>query len=158
MKKVLIAVLLALNTMAVGVAHAQIVPDSADTYTVDGYHKNGALTMLDLVTSTGLAFPAANYESVAGAGTTVADAAALAVTKHIHQTTGANGTVGWKFTTGLAIGQVEFILNTTAGVPKIYGETGSTCNGGSVDAACTLTTGIMLHVCYKTAALTYVCS
>lgn len=105
-----------------------------------------------------IVIPTSGYESVAGAGTTVADAAALSASKHIHQITGADGTVGWKFSTGLPIGQVEILLGTTAGVAKVYGESGSTCNGGATDAACTLTTGILPHICYKTAALTYICA
>lgn len=97
-------------------------------------------------------------ETVAGAGTTVTDAAALSATTGFHQITGANGTLGWKFVTATPVKSIQFLLNTTAGVPKIYGESGSTCNGGATDAACTLVTGIVLHVCVKTAALTYICS
>ena len=108
--------------------------------------------------SEGLNSPTAYEEAVAGAGTTVTDAAALSAVKHIHQLTGADGTKGWKFATGIVVGQIEILLNTTAGVPKIYGESGSTCNGGSADAACTLVTGIVAHICYKTASLTYICS
>lgn len=106
----------------------------------------------------GLNFQSSYFEAVAGAGTTVADAAALSATKPIHQLTGANGTVGWKFVTATPIGSIQILLNTTAGVPKIYGEAGSTCNGGAADAACTLVTGIGPHLCIKTAALTYICS
>ena len=97
-------------------------------------------------------------DTVAGAGTTVSDAAALSGSLYVHRLTGANGTVGWKFVTATPIGSVQFLLGTTAGVIKIYGESGSTCNGGSVDAACTLTTGILPHICIKTAALTYICA
>lgn len=106
----------------------------------------------------GLIIPTTAEEAVAGAGTTVTDAAALSVSKHLHQITGANGTVGWKFTTGLPVGSMEIFLNTTAGVPLIYGESGSTCNGGGANAACTLVTGIAPHICWKSAALTYICS
>ena len=98
------------------------------------------------------------YEAVAGAGTTVADAAALSGTKYVHQITGANGTVGWKFVTATPIGSVQILLNTTAGVAKIYGESGSTVNGGAVDAAFTALTGVKPIICIKTAALTYICS
>lgn len=98
------------------------------------------------------------YEAVAGAGTTVADAAALSGTKYVHQITGANGTVGWKFVTATPVGSVQILLNTTAGVAKIYGESGSTMNGGSADAAFTALTGIKPIICIKTAALTYICS
>lgn len=98
------------------------------------------------------------YEAVAGAGTTVSDAAALSGTKYVHQITGANGTVGWKFVTATPIGSVQILLNTTAGVAKIYGESGSTINGGSVDAAFSALTGIKPIICIKTAALTYICA
>ena len=98
------------------------------------------------------------YEAVAGAGTTVADAAALYATKYVHQITGANGTVGWKFSTSTPVGSVQILLNTTAGVAKVYGESGSTMNGGSVDAAFTALTGVKPIICIKTAALTYICS
>lgn len=100
----------------------------------------------------------ASYEVVAGAGTTVADAAALSATKIVHQITGANGTVGWKFVTATPIGSVQILLNTTAGVAKIYAESGGTVNGGSADAAFSALTGIKPIICYKTAALTYICS
>lgn len=98
------------------------------------------------------------YEAVAGAGTTVADAAALSGTKYVHQITGANGTVGWKFVTETPVGSVQILLNTTAGVAKIYGESGSTMNDGSADAAFTALTGVKPIICIKTAALTYICS
>jgi len=106
----------------------------------------------------GLNFQSTYEEAVAGAGTTVSDAAALSATKPVHQLTGANGTVGWKFVTATPIGSIQILLNTTAGVPKIYGESGSTCNGGATDAACTLVTGIGPHICWKAAALTYICA
>jgi hypothetical protein len=97
-------------------------------------------------------------DTVAGAGTTVSDAAALSSASSVHRLTGANGTVGWKFTTGVEVNDVHFLLGTTAGVIKVYGESGSTCNGGSADTACTLTTGILPHICVKTALLTYICA
>lgn len=97
-------------------------------------------------------------ETVAGAGTTVSDAAALSGTKYVHQITGANGTVGWKFVTATPVGSVQILLNTTAGVAKIYGESGSTVNGGSVDAAFSALTGVKPIICIKTAALTYLCA
>lgn len=109
------------------------------------------------VVGNGLSFPVATFEAVAGAGTTVADAAALSASDHIHQLTGANGTVGWKFATSVA-GQFEILLNTTAGVPKIYAASGGTCNGGAADAACTLVTGIVAHICYSTAVNTWICA
>ena len=116
----------------------------------------GLATFADQVSSTGLQVPVASYESVAGAGTTVSDAAALASSIHVHRLTGANGTVGWKFASATA-GQVEILLNTTAGVPKVYAVSGGTCNGGAADAACTLTTGIFAHVCYATASNAWIC-
>lgn len=119
--------------------------------------QTGLSTFANQVTLPGLNVPAANFETVAGAGTTVTDAAALSATKHIHQLTGANGTVGWKFPSATA-GQVEILLNTTAGVPKVYAVAGGTCNGGAVDAACTLVTGIVAHICYATASNAWVCS
>lgn len=101
--------------------------------------------------------PAANYESVAAAGSTVSDAQALSASAHVHRVTGADGVKGVKFAAP-GVGSVEFILNTTAGALKVYGEAGSTCNGGATDAACTLLSGIAPHICYQTAALTYICS
>ncbi|MBL0320549.1 MAG: hypothetical protein IPP74_14835 [Alphaproteobacteria bacterium] len=79
-------------------------------------------------------------------------------TKYVHQITGANGTVGWKFVTATPVGSVQILLNTTAGVAKIYGESGSTVNGGSADAAFTALTGVKPIICIKTAALTYLCA
>lgn len=104
----------------------------------------------------GLNFPSTTFETVAGAGTTVADAAALSATKHTHQITGADGVKGWKFASA-TIGQVEILLNTTAGVAKVYAVSGGTCNGGSADTACTLVTGIAPHICYATAANAWIC-
>lgn len=98
------------------------------------------------------------YESVAGAGTSVTDAAALSGTKFVHQITGANGTLGWKFVTATPVLSIQILLNTTAGVAKIYGESGSTVNGGSTDAAFSALTGIKPIICIKTAALTYICA
>jgi hypothetical protein len=118
----------------------------------------GLLTTADAINATGLQYPATSFETVAGAGTTVSDAAALAASAHVHRITGANGTVGWKFSSSLPVGSIEILLNTTAGVAKIYGESGSTVNGGSVDAAFTALTGIKPIVCFKTAALTYFCA
>lgn len=109
------------------------------------------------LTTTGLVFPAANYESVAGAGTTVADAATLTAGKNIFRLTGANGTVGWKFPTSTA-GEFKILLNTTAGVAKVYAASGGTVNGGAADAAFTALTGIKPILCYSTAADTWICS
>lgn len=111
----------------------------------------------ELVLTADILNVATNVETVAGAGTTVADAAALSATKGFHQLTGANGTVGWKFPSATA-GDVHFLLNTTAGVPKVYAVSGGTCNGGAADAACTLVTGIVAHICYATSATAWICS
>lgn len=131
--------------------------ESATAASLTGTLAVSGTSTLATTSVTGLQIPTANEEAVAGAGTTVADAAAFSATKHLHQTTGANGTVGWKFTTSVA-GQVEFLMNTTAGVPKIYAASGGTCNGGATDAACTLVTGIVSHICYSTAADTWICA
>lgn len=128
--------------------------DAADNFIIADA---GTATLTGQLTLPGINVPAANFETVAGAGSSVSDAAALSATKHIHQLTGANGTLGWKFASATA-GQVEILLNTTAGVPKVYAVSGGTCNGGSADAACTLVTGIVAHVCYATAANAWICS
>lgn len=141
--------------LQLGTGGGNATMDVAGT-TIQTWSLTGA-TIAGQVTSTGLNFPAANFETVAGAGTTVADAAALSSTKHIHQITGANGTVGWKFASATA-GQTEILLNTTAGVPKVYAVAGGTCNGGAADVACTLVTGIVAHVCYATASNAWICS
>jgi len=100
----------------------------------------------------------ASSETVAGAGTTVADAAQLSATKIVHRITGANGTVGWKMSASMPVNSVQILLNTTAGVAKIYAESGGTVNGGSADAAFSALTGIKPIICIKTAALTYLCA
>lgn len=140
------------------------VDSSGDTAVQAGSGKNvvakiGGTNVLT-ITSTGATLPSltTTYEAVAGAGTTVADAAQLSATKYVHQITGANGTVGWKFSSSTPVGSIQILLNTTAGVAKVYGETGSTMNGGSADAAFTALTGIKPIICIKTAALTYICS
>jgi len=117
---------------------------------------SGTLTVAGLSTLTGQI--ALGSETVAGAGTTVANAAQLSGTVGVHRLTGANGTVGWKFATTTPVGSVQILLNTTAGVAKIYGETGSTVNAGAVDASFDALTGIKPIICVKTAALTYLCS
>ena len=102
----------------------------------------------------------ANYEVVAGAGTVIGDAADLSGTKFIHQITGANGTVGWQLPTVTAANenQVHVLLNTTAGVAKLWPESGGTINGGSASAAFSALTGIKPIICVVTAAATWVCS
>lgn len=106
----------------------------------------------------GINFQSTYEEAVAAAGSTVADAGALSGTKPVHQVTGADGTKGVKFVTATPVGSIQIILNTTAGALKVYGESGSTCNGGAADAACTLLSGIAPHICWKSAALTYICA
>lgn len=180
MKKLLIATLLALNTLCGGVAYAgtceaalggnftpnqrvalceafgsavtvSLVPQTTDTIDLgDATHvfrRAYIGSVLDL-----------SHEVVAGAGTTVADAAALSGTKIVHQITGANGTVGWKFPTTTLVGQVHILQNTTAGVAKIYAAAGGTVNGGAADAAFSALTGIKPIICISTAADTWICS
>lgn len=109
------------------------------------------------ISTTRIAFPAANYEVAAAAGTTVSDATALSATASIHRVTGADGTAGVKFATSTA-GQFDIILNATAGVLKVYAASGGTVNGGSVDAAFSALTGIKPILCYSTAANTWICA
>jgi len=98
------------------------------------------------------------HEVVAGAGTTVSDAAALSGSKVVHQITGANGTVGWKFPTTTQVGTTHILQNTTAGVAKVYAAAGGTVNGAAVDAAFSALTGIKPIVCISTGADTWICS
>lgn len=99
-----------------------------------------------------------SFEVLAGAGTTVADAAALSATKIVHQITGANGTLGWKFPVTTNVGTVHVLLNTTAGVAKIYAASGGTVNGAAADAAFSALTGIKPIICISTATDTWICS
>jgi hypothetical protein len=101
-----------------------------------------------------------NFEVVAGAGTVIGDAADLSGTVFIHQLTGANGTVGWQLPTVTAanVNQAHFLLNTTAGVAKLWPESGGTINGGSASAAFSALTGIKPIICVVTAAATWICS
>lgn len=117
-----------------------------------------AKTPVALASSTGFQSLKLASETVAGAGTTVADAGQLSATKVIHRVTGADGTVGVKMSASMLVDGVQIILNTTAGVLKIYAESGGTVNGGSADAAFSALTGIKPIICVKTAALTYICS
>jgi hypothetical protein len=104
--------------------------------------------------------PTANFETVAAAGTVQGDAAALSGTKFFHRVTGANGTVGVILPAAAAadVGEVHTILNTTAGVLKVYPASGGTINGAAADAAFSALTGIKPIVCYTTAASTWICS
>lgn len=101
-----------------------------------------------------------NYETAAGAGTVIGDATDLSGTVFVHQLTGANGTVGWQLPTVTVANknQVHFLLNTTAGVAKLWPESGGTINGGSASAAFSALTGIKPIVCVVTGAATWICS
>lgn len=135
----------------------QVTPDgSATPLSALKLQSTGIGTFSQVPVMPGMNVPTANEEAVAGAGTTVADAAALSATKHVHQITGANGTVGWKFATAVT-GQVEILLSTTAGVPKIYAVSGGSCNGGGADVACTLLSGISPHICWASSANAWIC-
>lgn len=100
------------------------------------------------------------YETGAAAGSSSTDAHVLSATKMVHQVTSANGTLGVRLpvTSAATVGNVHIILNTTAGVLKIYADTGGTVNGGSVDAAFSALTGIKPIICISTALLTYICA
>jgi hypothetical protein len=163
MRKILIAILLALNT---SVAFAQ--PTAQDLAVGCGLPAvNCTQAIVDLTDGTfnGI-FPSlsatqsllASSETVAGAGSSVTDAAQLSATKIVHRITGANGTLGWKMSASMPINSVQILLNTTAGVAKIYAESGGTVNGGSADASFDALTGIKPIICVKTALLTYLCA
>lgn len=104
--------------------------------------------------------PTANFEVVASAGSVQGDAAALSGTRFFHQVTGADGTKGVILAAAGVndVGEIHTILNTTAGVLKIYPATGGTINGASANAAFSALTGIKPIVCYTTAASTWICS
>lgn len=100
------------------------------------------------------------FETVAGAGTIVSDAAALSATKFMHRLTGANGVVGYKLpiAPSFTVGRVHTLLNTTAGVANIYPATGGTINGAAANAVFAALTGIKPIICIQTAALTWICA
>lgn len=104
--------------------------------------------------------PTANFESVASAGSVQGDAGALSGTKFFHQVTGADGIKGVILAAAgnENVGDVHFILNTTAGVLKVYPATGGTINGAAANSAFSALTGIKPIVCYTTAASTWICS
>lgn len=104
--------------------------------------------------------PTANFEVVASAGNAQSNAAALSGTKYFHQVTGADGTKGVILAAAAAadVGEVHTILNTTAGVLKVYPASGGTINGAAADAAFSALTGIKPIICYTTAASTWICS
>lgn len=75
---------------------------------------------------------------VAGAGSVIGDAAALNTGFTV--ITGANGTLGWKLpvTTG---GDVVILKGTTAGVAKIWPQTGGQINAVGTSTAMSLASG-----------------
>ena len=75
---------------------------------------------------------------VAGAGSVIGDAAALSTGFTV--ITGANGTLGWKLpvTTG---GDVVILKGTTAGVAKIWPQTGGQINAVGTSTAMSLASG-----------------
>lgn len=77
---------------------------------------------------------------VAGAGTDLGTAAALAT--GITVITGANGTVGWRLpvTTG---GDVVILKGTTAGVAKLWPQTGGQINAVGTSTAMSLASGVI---------------
>lgn len=98
------------------------------------------------------------HEVVAGAGSSVSDAAALSASKIVHQITGANNSLGWKFPVTTQVGTTHILQNTTAGVAKIYAAAGGTINGAAADAAFSALTGIKPIVCIATGTDTWICS
>jgi hypothetical protein len=97
-------------------------------------------------------------DTVAVAGTTVADATAMSGSIFVHRATGANGTAGVKFASTATAGICHLVMNTTAGVLNIYAASGGTVNGGSVNAVFAALTGIKPVLCCSTAADTWICS
>jgi len=142
------------NATNLGITDAGVVTARAGLVaTAGGVTVSGGNVTL----SAGILNVGSNFETVAGAGSTVADAGALSATKMFHQVTGANGTLGVKFATAAA-GQVHYILNTTAGVLKVYAASGGTINGAAADAAFQALTGIKPILCVATGADTWICS
>lgn len=165
MKKilVLIASLLIAGTAYAGECEVGLMPAfTANQATAICNKINGTLDIQGNLTVDGLSTLsgqiAIGSETVAGAGTDVTNAAQLSATVGVHRITGANGTVGWKFSSSTPIGSFQILLNGTAGVAKVYAEAGGTVNGGSADAAFSALTGIKPIICVKTAALTYLCA
>lgn len=92
------------------------------------------------------------------AGSAGSDAVAISGTKFVHQLTGADGTKGGKLAVTATASICHIMMNTTAGVAKIYPGSGGTINGGSADAAFSALTGIKPIVCCTTAADTWICA
>jgi len=77
---------------------------------------------------------------VAGAGTVIGDAAQLS--EGFTVITGANGTLGWKLPVAVA-GMVVHVKGTTAGVAKIWPQTGAQINGVGASTAMSLASGLI---------------
>ncbi len=77
---------------------------------------------------------------LAGAGSVIGDAAQLST--GITVITGANGTLGWKLpvTTG---GDVVILKGTTAGVAKLWPQTGGQINAVGTSTAFSMPTGVI---------------
>lgn len=78
--------------------------------------------------------------AVTAAGSTQGDAAQLY--HGFNVVTGADGTKGVILPTAVP-GMIVYVKGVTSGVLKIYGKTGAAINGGSANAALSLTTGLM---------------
>jgi len=77
---------------------------------------------------------------VAGAGTVQGDAAALS--EGFTVITGANGTVGWILPVAVA-GAIVIVKGTTAGVAKIWPNTGAQINAVGANTAFSLASGVI---------------
>ena len=78
--------------------------------------------------------------SVTAAGSAQSDAAQLYHGMNV--VTGADGTKGVILPTAVP-GMIVYLKGVTSGVLKVYGKTGAAINGGSANAALSLTTGLM---------------
>jgi hypothetical protein len=109
-----------------GVAQTQALSEAAQTI-------NGIKTFASM-------FKIPINTPVAGAGTVIGDAAPLLTGFTV--ITGANGTVGWLLpvTTG---GDVVIIKGTTAGVAKIWPQTGAQINAVGASTAMSLASGVI---------------
>jgi hypothetical protein len=89
--------------------------------------------------------------TVAAAGSTIADAAAVAT--HVTIVTGADGTKGVKLPTGATTGEVYVISNSAAAVLKVYA-TSETLNGvaGATGFSIAASKGA---ICVKSGAATW---
>lgn len=116
-------------------------------------------TALFSVANKGLNFPAANAETVAAAGTVQGDATSLGNVAW-HRVTGADATKGVKLpiTSGLAVGMIHYIQNTTAAVLKIWPETGGAINGLSANTNIATVSGVVTVACRVTGTNTWDCA